>query len=423
MLSSNQTTSNQATTTMDYPIPKGVHAIPHEQLDLRPDAEIDHIIQHPTPVTGEKNVWFFWHAGFAKMHPYTQRNVRAWHRRFSKQGWVIRVMDRVTGSASNVANFLDINNPATFPRAFVDGRIGGDFAPQHTSDLVRFPLLLKYGGVYADAGFLQIGDLNRMWEVTVGDPASPYEMLAYNMDGPKKRALTNYFLCCGRNNPLFERSHRLLLALWNADGGRENTEGMRHSPLLKGVPLLEGGSPGFTENGKWFPPEEVDAMLSDYIVQSQAMTMVMGLIDEEDNWNGSEYVDQHVWAMDFMPGSQLINDLTEWNGPRAFELMSLSLPQAGEEESADQAKAREIVEACLSRSFGFKLAHGLIIRVMGDTLGSLWRKHEGSDDVPGTYAHWLREGIIHCCPDELPEKVEWEAIPPFKVGSLLGDAR
>jgi len=24
------------------------------------------------------------------MHPYTQRNVRAWHRRFSKQGWTIR---------------------------------------------------------------------------------------------------------------------------------------------------------------------------------------------------------------------------------------------------------------------------------------------------------------------------------------------
>ena len=37
----------------------------------------------------------------------------------------------------------------TFPRAFVEGRIGGEHAAQHTSDLVRFPLLLRYGGVYA----------------------------------------------------------------------------------------------------------------------------------------------------------------------------------------------------------------------------------------------------------------------------------
>ena len=43
----------------------------------------------------------------------------------------------------------------------------------------------------------------------------------------------------------------------------------------------------------------------------------------------------------------------------------------------------------MQRSFGFKLAHGLILRVFEDTLGSLWRKNEGLDGVQGTYAHWL----------------------------------
>ena len=85
-----------------------------------------------------------------------------------------------------------------------------------------------------------------------------------------------------------------------------------------------------------------------------------------------------------------------WNGQKAFDLMSLSLPKEGEVESAEQKQAREIVEACLQRSFGFKLAHGLILRVFGDTLGTFWRKHEGSNDVQGTFAHWLRYASMYC---------------------------
>jgi len=119
------------------------------------------------------------------------------------------------------------------------------------------------------------------------------------------------------------------------------------------------------------------------------MTLVMGLIDEQDSWNGPEYVAKHIYAIEYMVGSQLINEYTAWNGQRAFDLMSLLLPGHDETETQDQKLAREIVEGCLSRSFGFKLAHGLIIRVLGQTLGSLWRRHTGSDDVVGTYVSCL----------------------------------
>jgi hypothetical protein len=47
---------------------------------------------------------------------------------------------------------------------------------------------------------------------------------------------------------------------------------------------------------------------------------------------------------------------------RRRRVRSLSLPKEGEIESAE---AREIVEACLQKSFGFNLAHGLILRVLG----------------------------------------------------------
>lgn len=402
-----------------YDLPKGMHAIPTELLDLRPDSEIDHDLMHPKPVSdSEKNVWFFWHSGFPNMHPYSQRNVRAWHRRFSKFGWIIRILDKHPGSPLNVANFLDITDPETMPRCFRDGTIGGDHGIQHTSDLVRWPLLLKYGGVYADVGLLQIGDLDRLWSQTVGNPESPYEVLSYSGGEPEQMQLTNYFLCSRRNNPLFLRAHKLFLALWNEDGGKTSTDGMRHSPLLKGIPWLEY-SGSFTENGITYGPADVSALLTDYIIQGSCLTMAMTIHDLEDGWNGPEYVSKHVYAIEFLVGAQLYNEYTAWDGSLAFELMSLSLPRDGEAESEKQAKAREIVEGCLSRSFGFKLATGLIVRVKGDTLSSLWRKHTGSDDVPGTYAHWLRHGTIYWTQDEIPPTIQWKILPPFKRGPLL----
>ncbi|KAI6084323.1 hypothetical protein F4821DRAFT_262120 [Hypoxylon rubiginosum] len=405
----------------DYPLPQGVHVISPALLDTRSDAEIDYDLLHPKPVSDDKNVWFFWHSGYSTMHGYTKRNVRAWHRRLSKRGWTVRVLDRVQGSALNVANFLDVADPQTFPRAFIEGTLSGRYAVQHVSDLVRFPLLLRYGGVYADVGLMQIGDLDRIWRETIANPESPYEVLSYNMGGVEARRLANYFLVARRNNPMFERCHRLLLTLWDADGGKTSTEGMHTSALLKGVPLMTS-TLSYEEDGRTIGPEELGRLLSDYIIQGQAITLVLGLVDEEGGWNGPKYVAEHVYAIDYMVGSQLINEFTSWDGKKAFDLMSLPLPKQNEVESPEQKQAREIVEACLQRSFGFKLAHGLIIRVMGCTLGSLWRDNDGSDDVPGTYAHWLRHGTLCWTQDELPPSLEFKVIEPYKKGPLLRES-
>lgn len=401
------------TTTMEsylYSIPEGVHAIPANEMDLRSDAEVDAtLLDPPSPSSSsEKNIWLFWHSGYSTMHPYTQRTVRTYHRRFSKKGWTVRVVDRVAGSPCNVANFLDLQDPDTFPRAFREGTITGTYALQHTSDLVRWPLLLKYGGVYVDVGLMPIGDLDRLWNATVGDPGSRWEILSNNAGPPDDYDLTNYLLCARRNNPVFQRCHRLLLALWAEDGGKTSTTGMYKSPLLRGLPLL----------GRNLSDQD-SRDLTDYIIQGQVMRMVLSSVDEEDGWDGPGYVTKHIYALEYMVGSQLINEMTAWDGPRAFELMSLKLPQPGDPETEDQKLAREIVEACLSRSFSFKLAHGMIVRVLGETLGSLWRENTGSDDVPGTYAHWLRYGMLHWSQDKLPEPMEFVRIAPVKTGPLF----
>lgn len=131
------------------------------------------------------------------MHPYTKRNVRGCRRRFSRQGWTIRVIDCQIESEVNISNYLDVSDPNFFPQAFSNGTISGEYALQHTSDLVRFPLLLKYGGIYADVGLIQIGDLNRLWHETVANPVSPFEVASYNCEGVGQ---TNYFLMARPNN-------------------------------------------------------------------------------------------------------------------------------------------------------------------------------------------------------------------------------
>ena len=84
----------------------------------------------------------------------------------------------------NVSSFLNTSDPQTFPRAFTEGTISGDYPAQHISGLVRWPLLLKYGGVYADVGLIQIGDLDRLWRGKVGNPFSPpFDVLAYDAGG------------------------------------------------------------------------------------------------------------------------------------------------------------------------------------------------------------------------------------------------
>ncbi|KAK5108168.1 hypothetical protein LTR62_008699 [Meristemomyces frigidus] len=388
-----------------YIIPPGIHAISEDLLDLRHDTEIDHDIRLPRPITSEKNIWFFWDKGYATL--------------LSKTGWTVRVLDRVPGSPLNVDQYLPITEE-TFPRAFVKGTVNGHYAAQHTSDLVRFPLLLKYGGVYADVGLMQIGDLNHLWNSTIASPSSPIEVISYGLGSRSEHGLANYFLVSGPDNPFFLRCHRLFLALWAEEGGKTSTEGMHRSPLISMVSKLEGEFEIVEEDGERFGPLEVSEMLTDYIAQGQTITMVQGLVDEEDGWDGPEYSAKHVFAIPYMEGSQLINEYTAWNGQRAFDLMSLPLAKDGEQEIADQKAAREIIEACLARSFGFKLAHGLILRVFKVTLGSLWRQHEGSDDVPETYAHWLRYGMVHWCPDRSPTRLEYEVIEPIKRGRLLG---
>ncbi|PMD48947.1 hypothetical protein L207DRAFT_540010 [Hyaloscypha variabilis F] len=392
-------------------LPNGCHIVPAHLLDLRPDSDVDKATQNPPPITSsEKNIWFYWSTGYETMHNCTKRTVRSWYRRFTKQGWTIRVVNRAPGSPSNVENFLDTQDPTIFPQESIDGTIGGEFGPQYTSDFVRFPLLIKYGGFYADVGVMQIGDLDRLWNETIGNTDSRFEVVSHNRGGVDGRSLTNYFMGSGRENRFFQRCHELFLAVWNKNGGRVSTKGMHTSPLLKRVPLMRHHSEISLKQ-----QEE----LTDYHTHEQVMSIVMGLVDAESDWDGPKYVAEKIYGIEEAEYFDLINEMTGYDGETAFKLMSLQLPERVDFENDDQRLAREIVGACLQKSFALKLAHGMVVKIAGETLGSLWRANEGSDDVPGTYSHWLRYGMIYWNQSELSPALKFRIIAPTKFGTLL----
>jgi hypothetical protein len=370
----------------------------------------------PTP--GAKSIFAFWHSGIQTLPPYLLRNVNNWHRRFAPLGWTIYVLDTVPGSPLNVSNFLDTTSRSIVPEAFISGTLNGTYAAQHTSDLIRYPLLLKYGGIYLDVGLLQFGDLNWLWNEHIANPASPYDFAGFTMgDPPDGISIVNFAFMCGRENPLVRRAHYILLKVWE---GKTNTAGAHEHPLVNHLPLMHVPQEVVVDDDGQGKMVINDAVMTDYAIQIQCMGSAQRWLDEEDGWDGPKYVREHCWLYSMMAGAFAHEQVTSWSGERQWELLKQKLPQPGEEETDDQAFARKMVENTIANSWCLKLGHGFSAKLFGaDTLGMLWRKREASDCEDGTYAGWLRWAEVHLKQDHPPKPMDVSIYEPTMKGKLL----
>lgn len=407
---------------MEYPhvantVPLNYEIAPVAALNPNSSAPIPPPLFFPLrPTPGSKTIWAFWHSGLSNLPPYLLRNILAWYSRFTPLGWTIYVLDNVPGSTLNVSNYIDTSTATVVPAAFTNGTLDGNYAAQHTSDLIRYPLLLKYGGVYLDVGILQSGDLDWLWSEHITNPLSPYDFAGFTMGDAPEINIVNFALMCGPNNPLVKRAHRILLKLWE---GKTNTSGMHSHPLVKHVPLLRVPQEVVVDDegqGKMVMNDEV---MTDYAIQIQAMGAAQCWLDEGDKWDGPKYVREKAWLWSMMDGAFAHEQMTGWSGQKQFDLLSMPLPTPGEAESADQQLAREIVEKLVGESWCLKLGHGFSAKLFGaDTLGMLWRKNDGSDAKEGTYAGWLRWAEVSCRQRRPMEPLEGLVYEPTMVGSL-----
>ncbi|KAL7931794.1 hypothetical protein V8C35DRAFT_309539 [Trichoderma chlorosporum] len=381
-------------------LPNGLVHISPEKLDLRTDEEIAAWLQKRHPVTSEKNVWGFWHTGFAQMRPWTQRNVINWVRRLGPE-WTVHIVDRVDGSETSVFNYVE---ESYFPKTFIEGTMDGHKA--HMGDLARLPLLWKYGGVWIDVGLILLQHLDDICWKRIEDPESPYELSAVTLEHrPGFHTPLNGFLATRPNNPFIKRWHDIYLALWTE--GVTNAVGFHKHPLLRHLPLLApvGASVGL-------PHMSMDPVIfSDYVAHYQCAERLRRLIDPNDGFNGAEWYEKHMLLFDARDEMFYTQISTKWDAQRQFRL--LSLPRSGKDAVVDETwqEAEDLVTDVLTHSSMIKFPHGPgngSVKV--GMLADFWDAEENhnKDNEEGSFAAYLRYATVHFDSTRELKKLDWQ---------------
>lgn len=140
--------------------------------DTRSDEEILNALSQHIPVSSEKNIWAFWHAGVDSLPSWSRRNLIDWHR-ICGPSWTIRLLDTVPGSANHALRWVDAD---MLPAAFVKGTMEGPYTGQHSADLLRAATLWEHGGVWMDVGVILIRDLDGVCWDQLADERNRFEM-------------------------------------------------------------------------------------------------------------------------------------------------------------------------------------------------------------------------------------------------------
>jgi hypothetical protein len=366
--------------------PAGLRLIASDKLDTRSDEKIAAWLQQRHPVTSEKNVWAFWNKGYSKMPPWVQRNVINWVRRLGPD-WTVHLLDLVADSETNVYHYLD---KSVFPDAFNDNTMDGPHVGAHQGDIVRLPLLWKYGGVWMDVGtflFRHIDDI--CWKL-IEDPSSPYEMAGFTIElRPDFDSMLNGFIAAKRDNPFIKRWLDIYLGLWK---GATNSQDFHKHPLLRHLPLL---CPAVDKMNC----PDLNVMMenfSDYLSQTMCYERLRKLVDPQDGFNGPEYFSKHMFLTPALQETFYFQQVTGWSGTRQFELLTSKRTGEGVLRDEKWQAAEDFVHSALANTSTMKLSHGPA-GALESFLADLWdsEEHAGTDNVEGTFAAYLRYGSVH----------------------------
>ncbi|KAL6693370.1 hypothetical protein J3F84DRAFT_396292 [Trichoderma pleuroticola] len=357
-------------------LPNGIKHISSEKIDHRTDEEIAASLQKRHPVTSDKNIWGFWHTGFAQMRPWSQRNVINWVRRLGPD-WTVHIVDCVNGSETNVFHYAE---ESFFPKTFIDGTMDGHKA--HMGDLVRLPLLWKYGGIWMDVGLLLLRHVDDICWKRIEDPASPYELSALAlMHLPDTYTPLNGFLATKRNNPFIKRWHDIYVALWTE--GVTNATGFHKHPLLRHLPIFrpQVKSPALKSIKMDYEK------FSDYVAHYMCAERLRKLIDPNDGFNGAEWYEKHMLLFDAKDEMFQVQTLTDWDAQLQFRLFSL--PRSGAGAVVDKS---------------WHEAEALVTSLLANTS----MENSNKDNEKGSFAAYLRYGSTHFDQTREVKKLEWQ---------------
>ncbi|KAK3385129.1 capsular polysaccharide synthesis protein-domain-containing protein [Podospora didyma] len=369
-------------TRPSFDLPAGTGVLPSSTEDTRTNDDITAALANPpSEVTSQKNIWAFWDKGFDELRGWQKRNVIGWARKLGPS-WTVRVLDCAPGSPSNVLNYLD---PATLPEAVVNCSMTEAHSGQHLSDLVRLPLLHRYGGIYLDIGVFLLGDLEgSLWNKIV-DPASDYRIGGFAHQHRKNSwgSLQNFCIVAQRGEEALQVWQRILLEVWK---GRTSSQGLVEHPVFDGVPAEINPRVLMTIK----PGSEADLM--DYWVNLLGWEKLKVTVDAARGFNGPEYVRKHALLLDPMQESFAAEVRTRLNTFRLFQM--LTCPRDAHAPGVDpalHAEAKALVDYLLTSSTVLKLYHGHG-HMLAPPLATFWDApgNEDADARPGTFGEYLR---------------------------------
>ncbi|KAL6235884.1 hypothetical protein BDW75DRAFT_250540 [Aspergillus navahoensis] len=339
-----------------------------DPLDTRTDEQITSSLCSYQPVTSEKNIWAFWHAGFDAMPAWCQRNVADWQR-ICGPSWTIRVLDTVSGSPNHALKYIP---PELLPEISVENTMEGPYTGPHSADFLRGACLSLHGGVFMDVGIILARSLDRICWAQLEDPCSPFNICVPWMD-----------------DPFIRRWHELFLHVWKY---RTSYQGLTQHPLFAfaaNLDFSESAKRGF----KWeFIVEP--ATVFDYISQVVAWLRLTMLEDVGDGFSCAEYAVNNILWFDVLAENWGFEEKAGFRGEDLFNILATRTD--ADPESREYKTASEVVWHFLAQCSMQKITHGKNL-TKTPALGLLWDREEnqGKDIEPGTFAELIRYGTTH----------------------------
>lgn len=377
-----------------FAIPQSATAlreVPTSELDLRPEDEIIAQLRGFQPITSEKNVWAFWDKGIDALYPSYKCTVVNWVRKLGPS-WTIRLVDVLPGSPNHIYNFVGRDY---FPECFVSDTMDGSHKAQHTSDLVRLPLLYEHGGVWMDVGNMLHTHLDTLFWNPLIEPGSPYEMTAWIITGQIRRkwgSFGNYMLAARKGCVFIKNWHDGYKSLWE---GRTNATDFHKAALIQEIGIADGMA-------DWFPEEKVKGM-SDYVAHMLIGDRTRNLLDVTTGWNGREFFNKKVFMVEGIRNGVLAALITNFEGQRQVDLLTTRLDEPDVEKR--QAAEKFVIEM-LEQSHMYKVYHNSSGGV--PALGDLIKRpgYLDADHRPGTFGEMYRYGTVHWQPTRGVERLE-----------------
>jgi hypothetical protein len=146
-------------------------------------------------------VWMVWFQGWDQAPRVARSALRSWRDR--NPGWTVQALDTVA-----LARFIPADELATI--------MGTKAPPEALSDLVRFALLHRYGGVWADATTICARPLDE-W---LGHAAST-GFFAFDRPGPD-RMIATWFLAAAKGSYVIEAWRRSAAEYWRGRSSRDD---------------------------------------------------------------------------------------------------------------------------------------------------------------------------------------------------------